>query len=562
MAAGFAYNAAENLVHFGDGTDNGEVSTVLELEVKWRPFVVNDILPRSPSPGAKVEPTCLLFVGVYGCHGIPHPQKSPEADLNNTYWAEVTCSPCLPNNNGGVDSMSKRTKAQKRPKPRDDSDIVDADASEEDTLKRNITLLVRNEVPNEVIAQVCSLSLEQVAHVMDRSSHAHVDLDIKWEDGFWFLLDDPRTPTVKVEVFKSSPNQDDESIGVFEYAVDQLLHCDGMSDWQKRHPLTVGDPDLLARPNITANFQLHAVFNGQWNSPRRRSALSPKPKVRSEPPDQTKVVFLDKTGRAMVQINGMWVDDQDVAKELQTEAEATSPTGLMDRAKGAVQAAAHGVQDMFARHHHSGAEHESPDNGAGVLLDTLPAQGQSNAQIATAGREEYVGEKALAAAASDIRERIQEQAAGAAEQAMAEHSRGKRPHKLLLKVGTMLQTCCSSGHLAPQQRRGAEASTTAPVHLSPPGAVKAGAVVLAAGPPTTTFRPASDGSVGLLQVAQPQRMQGWQLSYKPQPRVLPQGSGTASPAAALPAATAAAVGSQAPLVAAAQVRQPAQPRGL
>eukprot|EP00928_Gymnodinium_smaydae_P079412 TRINITY_DN6334_c0_g2_i1.p1 TRINITY_DN6334_c0_g2~~TRINITY_DN6334_c0_g2_i1.p1 ORF type:complete len:1491 (+),score=333.93 TRINITY_DN6334_c0_g2_i1:65-4537(+) len=284
----------------------------LELVATWRPLEINSNFLRQWRPGSCSEKAvALLFVGVYGAYSLP---PDPATGEKTTYYAVVECLPVLSQKGDEIsesqDSVTKQktaalqiVKAVKRSKAITYHD----DKDDKDEIERKIVLLVQNNCPLEVIAEVLGITLKQVELFLSKAAiDETMDLaSVEWEKGFNFLIADPRAAIVTVEVFRNKG----ESLGKFVYPVAQLLSQNLLTDEQKSRPLI---SETHAGAKVSLRFQLRNFHMG------RRYPVADTPYVPRDAGGRIETkpttVFLDKLGRKRIQVDGLWVDHEEKEK--------------------------------------------------------------------------------------------------------------------------------------------------------------------------------------------------------------------------------------------------------
>jgi len=283
----------------------------LELTATWRPFELSSGVASLYRPEAYSQEhvTAMLFVGIDTCYRLPH-----QADLNTVYWAEIQCTPFVSEDDEDITEGEPRQKTSQRKKPKTAKkrEIWDPEEKQEE-LVRKVALLLQNGIPNDVIMATLEITQAQLDASLEHAYHdptlEHVD--IAWQQGFTFLLADPRQSTVTIEVFKK--DKEDISMGTFTYPVAQLLRCKRFADRQERTPLVGESPEV----SLSATFQLHPLFMKDLPPSTRLAracsddaAEAPASMGRAKPPKQ-RVVYLDRMGRKRTQVGGIWLEEKD-----------------------------------------------------------------------------------------------------------------------------------------------------------------------------------------------------------------------------------------------------------
>lgn len=308
-----------------------ELVSELELSVIWRPLELNSAVAQRIVPGMSSEKvTACLFVGIYGAFDLPLGHGTNKA---TTYWAQVECLPMVhpagKNFTASAAETKQRTVALSIPpmNPRAQSKHKEeTELARKRNLQKKIVLLISNNMPIDVIAQVLDMTALEVAkYLANAVTHEMLDeASIEWNEGFSFLLSDPRAAQVSVEIFANK----DESLGRLVYQVGQLLGKPDLTDPQMNQSLVVG-PKGKAGAKVSCRFQLRTVHMGNTyplGDPRQKTEDRG---LNFSLPTKRRTVFVDKTGRQKVQIDGFWVDEES--------------SGVVDRIIGAGEKVVKGV---------------------------------------------------------------------------------------------------------------------------------------------------------------------------------------------------------------------------
>jgi len=212
----------------------------------------------------------------------------------------------------------QRTSKLKRPKRKDTNQLLAEDEDKQEELVKKICLLVKHNTPFNVIADTLDISPATVQQFIFNAALGtlaeHCDIDV--EEGFFFLLDNPRKAKVHLGVFRSVNGGSPELLGEMDYSVGQLLGTSLLSQDLEDVPLVGDHPGA----KISARFQLRTVFMGDGGLPLGSPAGAKGPGgpsavpvvfVPGGAPQPQRVSFLDRVGREKVQVDGIWEESDE-----------------------------------------------------------------------------------------------------------------------------------------------------------------------------------------------------------------------------------------------------------
>jgi len=123
-------------------------------------------------------------------------------------------------------------------------------------LKDKLFLLIANDVENDVIAEVLNIPFHQVLEFRSSSKLDVSQEDVIWDETFHFLLSEPHSTRVTIEVFKNSP---EELVGKTTYYVGETLGQPTLKDDLRRHVLIAGS---TYEATVSASFELRTIIEG------------------------------------------------------------------------------------------------------------------------------------------------------------------------------------------------------------------------------------------------------------------------------------------------------------
>jgi len=357
------------------------VDTRLQFEVTWRPLELNAFVAKSIDPALSPNPgsapvAAVLFVGLRRCAHLPQDEKHADKTV---YWVQMRCSPCIdsegkrypdPKNAQGKDAHKdedvdkgakspehketakehkqhlkeeqkkdkeaekasagchqcthfQKTSQLKRPKRKDTNQLLAEDEDKQEELVKKICLLIKHNTPFNVIADTLDISPATVQQFIFNAALGtlaeHCDID--FEEGFFFLLDDPRKAKVHLGVFRSVNGGSPELLGEMDYSVGEVLGTSLLSQDKEDVPLVGDHPGA----KISVRFQLRTVFLGDGGRPLGNSpgpdggsagaaanrGTVPLVFVPGGAPQPQKVSYLDRVGREKVQVDGIWEESDE-----------------------------------------------------------------------------------------------------------------------------------------------------------------------------------------------------------------------------------------------------------
>lgn len=292
--------------HTGNDAETlAKLDTRLELEVTWRPWEINDAAARSIKPGTGPEKfTSMLFVGLRECTELPMVVKDGAEDATASYYAKVQCLPIISDDGVEVTTPDKQS-CIKSSKARKVQAPADAARDRNASLHRKAMLLVQNDTPMTVIADVLDVPEDDLdEYLKDTLPDNTAQVAVQFNQGFYFLLPDPRAATVTITVYRTQAS--DEEVGTLSYDVTKLLGCRRLRQ-SHLHLELKGPNGGGAKANL--DFQLWTPFDSSCNREigRLDEQVSEQMRLRR----QNRVVYLDRLGRKRVQVDGLWVDEDD-----------------------------------------------------------------------------------------------------------------------------------------------------------------------------------------------------------------------------------------------------------
>lgn len=123
-------------------------------------------------------------------------------------------------------------------------------------LKDKLFLLIANDVENDVIAEVLNMPFHQVLEFKKSSKLDISQKDVTWDETFQFLLSEPHSTTVTIEVFKDFP---EELVGRTTYYVGETLGQPTLKDNLRKYILIAGS---TYEATVSASFELRTIVQG------------------------------------------------------------------------------------------------------------------------------------------------------------------------------------------------------------------------------------------------------------------------------------------------------------
>eukprot|EP00929_Paragymnodinium_shiwhaense_P015474 TRINITY_DN12356_c0_g2_i1.p1 TRINITY_DN12356_c0_g2~~TRINITY_DN12356_c0_g2_i1.p1 ORF type:complete len:1780 (-),score=432.19 TRINITY_DN12356_c0_g2_i1:497-5836(-) len=325
--------ASDELKHMqGLNSTKDYLTGELELVVTWRPLEFNVpfakmIRPSAPDWScAERHFTTMLFVGIYGAWDL---HRSFQRSATTKFFAKVEVSPtfCLWRGVEVKEGQVQRTDGKLGPT----NDQIGLNtikgkdhANSKKALDRKIVTLVKQNVPLFLIARVLGVNVKRVEQTLQAGAieDAIEEVAIPWEQGFFFVLNDPRAATVRIEC-SSEDGGVAVPLGYYNFKVADLLGAPNLTTEVLGEPLEGDGSESGAQ--ISLRMQLR-TFNMGKKFPR------PTPFEGREMPKQV-IEYADKHGRKKVMVNGQWQQDEPSSD---SEEEVAKEKSLAERAKDAL----------------------------------------------------------------------------------------------------------------------------------------------------------------------------------------------------------------------------------